>query len=355
MLNRSESEIMCNWTDKTGESAEVSIRCMVYNHKDFIECTLDSMLAQKTNFPFRIVLHDDASTDGTIEIIKEYEQKFPRILKVIYEEENQYNKKDGEVTRKINELICGDYIAVCEGDDYWCDENKLQLQYDFMQNHEECSMCLHNTYVHILDENTEDTLFNNWEGIHELSEEEVFFGWSVHTSSYFYRTKFDFTPLFRRGFWSGDYAMLTLAKYYGEVYCLPDVMSVYNANNSAGSTKQTNKSYENYIRRIRARVNYLQKYDEFTQYKFSEIVRSRIASDTLKISDEKDELVWAAREMSKSSYYRRLKKKYRGLAKLKMIWKFQGYVFGRFWLQSVRLHHKKIKEGQIALKRIDPR
>ena len=96
---------------------------------------------QKTNFPFEVIVHDDASTDRTAEIIREYEARFPKIIKPIYERENRYSKCDGSLTRIMNAACKGKYIAFCEGDDYWIDENKLQMQVDFLEGNPEYGMC----------------------------------------------------------------------------------------------------------------------------------------------------------------------------------------------------------------------
>ncbi len=99
---------------------------------------------QKTNFPFVAIVHDDASTDGTAAIIKEYAEKYPDIIKPIYETENQYSKRDGSLTRIMKEACeatGAKYIAMCEGDDYWTDPLKLQKQVDFLESHPDYGMC----------------------------------------------------------------------------------------------------------------------------------------------------------------------------------------------------------------------
>ena len=110
----------------------VSICCITYNQEKFIRQALDGFLMQKTNFKYEIIIHDDASTDNTANIILEYEKKYPDIIKPIYQTENQYSKgkKPTLITYKAAQ---GKYIALCEGDDYWIDENKLQLQVDYME------------------------------------------------------------------------------------------------------------------------------------------------------------------------------------------------------------------------------
>ncbi len=121
----------------------VSIKCLVYNHEPFLRQCLDGFVMQRTNFPFHAIVHDDASTDNSAAIIREYAEKYPDIIKPIYQTENQYSKRDGTIRRLMNAACTGKYIAICEGDDYWTDPLKLQKQVDFMENHPDYSMCFH--------------------------------------------------------------------------------------------------------------------------------------------------------------------------------------------------------------------
>lgn len=132
MINRTEEEIMKNWPADWSEPL-VSIRCITYNHESFIAQALDGFMMQETDFPFEVIVHDDASTDKTADVIREYERKYPRIIKAIYETENQYSKKDGSLARIVDSACTGKYIAFCEGDDYWIDSLKLQKQVDFLE------------------------------------------------------------------------------------------------------------------------------------------------------------------------------------------------------------------------------
>lgn len=119
----------------------VSICCITYNHASFIRQCLDGFLMQQ-GIDHEILIHDDCSTDGTTEIIREYAAKYPDIIKPLYETENQYSKGvwvDGFNYRRAK----GKYIAYCEGDDYWTDPLKLQKQVDFMDSHPEYSVCFH--------------------------------------------------------------------------------------------------------------------------------------------------------------------------------------------------------------------
>ena len=112
----------------------VSIQCLVYNHEPYLRKCLDGFVMQKTNFKFEAIVHDDCSTDGSAAIIREYAEKYPDIIKPIYETENQYSKHDGSLDRIMDSACKGKYIALCEGDDYWTDPLKLQKQYDVLEN-----------------------------------------------------------------------------------------------------------------------------------------------------------------------------------------------------------------------------
>ncbi len=125
----------------------VSISCFTYNHEPYIRECLDGFVMQQTNFRFEAIVHDDASTDGTADIIREYAEKYPDIIKPIFETENQYSKHDGSLERIMNEACTGKYIALCEGDDYWTDPLKLQKQVDILEKDETLMACVTNCSV----------------------------------------------------------------------------------------------------------------------------------------------------------------------------------------------------------------
>ena len=132
MLNRTQEEIIQKWP-KDWNTPLVSVRCITYNQQSFIAQTLDGFLSQETDFPFEVIVHDDASTDKTADVIREYEQKYPKIIKPIYEIENQYSKNDDSLDKIVDSACKGKYIAFCEGDDYWIDPLKLQKQISFLE------------------------------------------------------------------------------------------------------------------------------------------------------------------------------------------------------------------------------
>lgn len=122
-------------------SPVVSICCITFNHEAYIKDTLNGFLIQETDFPFEILIHDDASIDGTANIIREYVKEYPSLIKPIYQSENQYSR-----SKKINpefnfSRAMGNYIALCEGDDYWVDSNKLRIQKQFLDQNPGYVIC----------------------------------------------------------------------------------------------------------------------------------------------------------------------------------------------------------------------
>ena len=114
----------------------VTVYTLAYNHAPYIRQCIEGILMQKTTFSFEFVIHDDASTDGTADIIREYETRYPDIIKPIYQTENQYSKEGVMLPSAL-----GKYIAECEGDDYWTDPLKLQKQVDFLETHPDYTIC----------------------------------------------------------------------------------------------------------------------------------------------------------------------------------------------------------------------
>lgn len=124
----------------------VSVCVITYNHGKYIRQCLDGILMQKVNFPYEVLIHDDASPDDTADIIREYWAKYPTVIKPILQTENRYSQ--GLPISKLNyDRAKGKYIAQCEGDDYWTDDGKLQMQVDFLEEHGEYIACVHRVKV----------------------------------------------------------------------------------------------------------------------------------------------------------------------------------------------------------------
>lgn len=141
-------EIMRTWKNTDNLKPMVTIRCITYNQEKYIAQTLEGFLIQITDFTFEIFVHDDASTDHTPDILREYEAKYPKLINVVYETENLYSRYDGSLTKVIDANMNGKYEAFCEGDDYWIDPYKLQKQVDFLERHENYVACFTNFNIY---------------------------------------------------------------------------------------------------------------------------------------------------------------------------------------------------------------
>ena len=135
---------------------KVSVFCVTYNHSGFLKQTLEGFVTQKTNFPFEVIIGDDCSTDGAKKIIEEYASKYPNIIKPIY---HDYNTGSYQNVLDVARACTGEYVAMCDGDDYWIDENKLQKQVDFMDTHKNCNLCFHPVIIKYDDGSQRDVTF----------------------------------------------------------------------------------------------------------------------------------------------------------------------------------------------------
>lgn len=259
----------------TNNRIMVSVLCVVFNHAKFLRKCLDGLVNQETNFAYEIIVHDDCSTDGSIEIIKEYAKKYTNIV-AFYEKENQYSRGIGITRNLILPHAKGKYIALCEGDDYWTDNSKLQKQFSYMETHDECVLCVHNTIFNDLLTGKKH-LFNDWKGIHQLTDAEVIRLWKVHTTSYFFRYNvFDYEKELP-SVWCGDYARLVYAFSKGSVVALPYVMSVYNYNNFNGMTFAL-KQVNNNKKRLIERLKFTCAYNKYTKFQYDELINDVIST-----------------------------------------------------------------------------
>ena len=280
MINRTQEDVMKNWP-KEWDKPMVSVRCLAYNHEKYIRETLDGFMMQETNFPFEVIVHDDASTDRTVEIIREYEAKFPKIIKPIYETENQFSKGNGTLRRIVNEACKGEYIAYCEGDDYWCDKYKLQRQFDALNNHQGCTLCTH--VVQQVSENgsilqqqhPQKDLFNS-----EIIEQETFAealiakqSYPFQTSSFFLRASlirennnfFDFPG-------NGDEKIMRLCLNYGKTYFINEVMSCYRIQSVGSWSYRCKKDKKIRLKSLSSLLELEEQFDKYSHYRFHNFI-----------------------------------------------------------------------------------
>ena len=213
----------------------VTIKCMVYNHEPYLRQCLDGFVMQKTTFPFEAIVHDDASTDGSAAIIREYAEKYPDIIKPIYETENQFRK--GTIQRIMSAATHPNtkYIATCEGDDCWIDPEKLQIQVDFLESHPDYTMCFHQakTVIGNTGKETDRPPAQNFRSVEsrDYDSTELFQKWMVPTASIVQRRKCLYVryKYLNRTPYEDIYIVLRCAEL-GKVRGIGRMMSVYRVH-----------------------------------------------------------------------------------------------------------------------------
>ena len=175
----------------------VSVLCLAHNHEQYIAQALESFVTQKTDFRFEVLVNDDASTDGTADIIRQYAEKYPDIIVPFYQEKNLFSQGIVIYDKVFYPVARGKYFASIEGDDYWCDPMKLQLQVDYMEAHPECACCVHNTVIRTVGGSEPNKLYiSSPTGDRELDLRTVMMGMgkAYHTSSLLARREYMIDP-----------------------------------------------------------------------------------------------------------------------------------------------------------------
>ena len=278
----------------------VAISCITYNHENYIRDALEGFVRQQTSFPFITIVHDDASTDNTAEIIKEYAERYPDIILPIYENENQYRKGGfKQVSQNIDYIIKeskAKYIALCEGDDYWTDRYKLQKQVNALESNPDCSICLGKV-------NTIDKYGNQLEmeipyksfifpekvTLNHLSDSQFKQGiWAFHTSCYFFRSLYfneyiEATKTYLKNFPYGDLPLLIFYLIKGKGYYINTPMSNYRSF-SGGYTSSMINNPSLCIGNEKKVIQAFYDLDEATNHEYHEQFIFRIIQGEFKIA-----------------------------------------------------------------------
>ena len=260
-----------------GEQIQVSVVCNAYNHEGYIRDALDSFLMQKTDFAYEILVHDDASTDHTADIIREYEAKYPELVKPIYQTENQYSK-GVQIALEIQiPRAQGKYLAFCEGDDYWTDPLKLQKQFDALEAHPEVDMCAHaGMKVQADTKQVLEAVAPRGEDC-VISVEDVILGEGgfVVTNSLMYRASMERDiPRFRKNF-NLDYAMQIHGALRGGLLYLADCMSAYRYMSVGSWTSRQQASRQRRELLLQQRQTMLAELNEDTDRAYEKAIEER--------------------------------------------------------------------------------
>lgn len=225
----------------------VTIRCITYNHELYIRQCLDGFIMQKTNFRFVAIVHDDASTDGNADVIREYAQKYPDIIRPILQTENQHSKGFKEAKEMlINLCLQSKYVAYCEGDDYWTDPLKLQKQLNFMESHPDYSACFHQSMIHCEENNNEDVLGGDIKDQDYSGLELYHIEHRPQTASFFFKSEVLRSAIYKKSLNAdlvfGDVPLFLSCAHEGKVRGMSDVMSVYRKHQQGMTNTFTNGS-----------------------------------------------------------------------------------------------------------------
>lgn len=234
---------------------KLSVTCMAYNHEEYIRQALEGFVSQQTDFAFEVLVNDDASTDGTAAIIREYAEKYPGIIRPFLQEKNLFSQNIDPLDAVLFPAARGQYLAACEGDDCWIDPTKLQRQVDFLDAHPDYSACVHNTLADYIGSGKEPQPLFPRTGDRDVGFETAIRGMShsFHTSSIVARREWIVkSPDFRYVGWEyafTDYAVAIWLSMNGKIRFLDRCMSVYRIGSNPGAWSSDLGRY--YAKRIR--------------------------------------------------------------------------------------------------------
>lgn len=242
----SEEEIIRNWVGWDEASPpQVSICCTSFNHRPYLESAVCGFLSQETSFPFEVLINDDASTDGSQEVIQSYAKRYPRIIKPIYQSENQYSKGIKPLLQLLLTRVTAKYIAICEGDDYWIATNKLHDQVSALEDNSDLVASFHDVAIR-WHGSVSDSFVRHWNpnfdcrsaivGISEI----VSAFWLVPTASILFRS--DCLRLVEgiESMPNTDFPLMVSLASQGDFHFTDKVMGVYRKDNPGSITNNRN-------------------------------------------------------------------------------------------------------------------
>ena len=239
----------------------VSICCITYNHESYIEDALEGFLIQETDFPFEILIHDDASTDKTADIICEYEFKYPNIIKPVYQIENQYSKGIKPNQNFNFPRVKGEYIAMCEGDDYWFDPSKLVKQVHLLTRNPEFSISAHPVQNFYQDASMSPHVFPALDKTKLVFDIYDLFRWNfMNSCSVVYRKVVDALPSWCSSHVIGDYPNHLFYAHYGKIAFVPEVMANYRIHSGGVWAMKGSSDKQRYL------LDRLAIFDDFNRH-----------------------------------------------------------------------------------------
>ena len=257
----------------------VTIHCTVYNHAKYLRDALEGFVSQKTDFKYNIFVYDDASTDGSSDILREYAAKYPGIFDICISPVNTFGKqcRNRQMLMLESKYLTGKYVAICEGDDYWTDENKLQMQVDYLESHPDATMCVHASIWEDLFTGSQKN-FILYDKDCDIPAEEIIAPVKriPRTASFVIRRELYDEPRFgdfpKADCW--DLPILMYASMFGKIHYINREMSVYRCGTENSWSKKTVGSNRGLIKNTFIIFKYLEEcYKKYGKYKDAYIER----------------------------------------------------------------------------------
>lgn len=255
----------------------VSINCITYNHEKYIADALESFIMQKVDFDYEILVHDDASTDKTADIVRMYEAKYPNLINAIYQSENIHSK--GLRSCVYNQRrASGKYIAICEGDDYWTDPYKLQKQVDYMEAHPNCTLCVHAGYMVNENKELQKKHVRPNVGDKDFTVQEIILGGGglfVTNAMLYVRELGINRPKFYEVSPVCDYPLMVFFALQGSVHYIDEFMSAYRVGLAGSWSNQTFSDTEKTIKHFNGTLAMLDELNKYTNNEYSDSIDIR--------------------------------------------------------------------------------
>lgn len=263
----------------------VTTRTITYMHEPYIRDCIEGILMQKTTFPVQVVIHDDASTDKTAEIVKEYEVKYPRLIKAIFQTENQFSKPGrGKMRDDVQKVVLGKYLALCEGDDYWTDPLKLQKQVEFLEANLDYSACFTNAlFLNQIENTSRKYVTDLKEGDVDIIDIILTGGYIFPTASIVYKKELqDLALSLKVTRLAGDTLLIFNLATQGKVFFLDEATCLYRRW-SGGVYSGLIYSQQHLIAEKKKEIIGYNKLDEQTSYTYKKLIKKKISLIRLSI------------------------------------------------------------------------
>ncbi len=322
----------------------VSVLMLAYNHERYIKKALESVLNQKTNFKFEILIHDDASPDGTADIIREYENKYPDIIKPVYQTENQYSKGVKIQKTYLYPRVIGKYVAFMECDDYWTDENKLQKQVDFLESHPEIFSVAHKNMIVDKDDNCIGYSHKNMELDRYFDKKDAmkYMGGIFHPASIMYRSWLVRSEHYLKGsdkccIIEGHVFSIFYFASLSNIYVMNDCMSAWRCVIEAESTSYSSRYLQHRITYGNKMLNAFCQYRELfgNIYNFNKIISKTFCRQIIWLIFAKEDNVNKRAEFKKILHIVKLTDCFNVTVIPEVIFDIIRWSFRRLWKKKI--------------------